>query len=131
MSKDKRYKRALNLTIDPNLFNMLDEYCKTNNVFKNELVTLLLLKFFDYVNYGEDKKEVYFNALFPSLNSKNAMESDTLKIPELFEIYEYLMIKYLLRKDPSEAKIGNVYVLEQKPDPNEKNKIICTPKKIN
>lgn len=102
---EKRNKRKLTITIDPNLFDMLDEYCTTNNVHKTELISLLLLKFFDEINFTENREKVFYTALFPQITPKNARPSDILAIPELLKIFEYLTLKYLAKVDPSKTKI--------------------------
>lgn len=41
-----RIKPRLNVSLHPKIIDALDQYCKENNVLKNEIVAILLLHFF-------------------------------------------------------------------------------------
>jgi hypothetical protein len=98
MSNKKKYnrtKKPINVYLNPKLYEALDLYCQENNVLKTELVALLLMKFFnDVERLSPEVKSLINDVNGEDLLSKfSPYKSETLNVPELFEIWENIVIK--------------------------------------
>lgn len=122
--KNNRTKKPINIYLNPKLYEALNIYCQDNTVLKTELVALLLMKFFNDV----ERLSPEVKALINDVNGEDLLskfspyKSETLNIPELFEIWEKIVIKEfgnipssmmrLLIVDPETGKKGYEMIQE-------------------
>lgn len=116
--KANRTKKQINIYLNPKLYDALDIYCQENNVLKTELVALLLMKFFNDV----ERLSPTVKSLINDVNGEDLLskfspyKSETLDVPELFDIWANIAVKEfgnipssmirLLITDPDSGKKG-------------------------
>ena len=98
MSKQKKYnrtKKPVNIYLNPKLYEALNLYCQDNNVLKTELVALLLMKFFNDVERLSTEVKTLINDVNGEdlLSKFSPYKSETLSVPELFDIWEKIVIQ--------------------------------------
>lgn len=89
-------KQRLNLSFPPKIIDALDQYCKENNVLKNEIVAILLLHFFsNHESVSRDVKDI-LNGLCledflqsPKSNIKSDLTSNTALMKTIDEIKQF------------------------------------------
>jgi hypothetical protein len=98
MSEQKKYnrtKKPVNIYLNPKLYEALNLYCQDNNVLKTELVALLLMKFFNDVERLSNEVKTLINDVNGEdlLSKFSPYKSETLNVPELFDIWEKIVIQ--------------------------------------